>query len=145
MRARLPKGEKFKFIPNSISRHTPIIISEINNPEVISLFEKTIPKVSPYITLEQIESPKQLFNFLKENNQERIIVRADIFAMRKNYLDIMQGAVCSSPDSMTLWKVCLGDDSFTFKGEIVLCTNKTRLEIESNKRFYYFARDCQIF
>jgi hypothetical protein len=126
-----------------LDRHSPYIVTEINNHKNHLVFLKVLQRLQPYVILEHIESPKKLFNFLKEHQKELVVIKDDIFSKRKNYLDIVQGAVCSSPDSMHLWRVYyLQEKDFAFRGKIILCTNKTKQEIKSNKKFEYFYRDC---
>lgn len=138
------KVESFESMLLLLGRLFPYIITEIDKPENLSLFQKTLKSLEPYAMLENISSPKQLFDFLKEHHEDLVVIRDDVFSKRKNYLDIVQGAVCSSPDSCGLWTVYyLNKKSFVFKGEIILCTNKTQQEIKAEKKLKYFARDCQ--
>lgn len=144
MKNEITKEELFEMLPICLSRLAPQVITEIGKPEIQILFQKALSTLAPYVLLEQIESPKQLFHFLKAHQDALIVVKADIFLMRKKYLDIMEGAVCSSPDSMTLWKVrYMNQPEFTFKGKLILCTNKTVDEIRNNPKWEYFARDCE--
>lgn len=143
MTNQFEKTELFKSLGLILGRLSPYIITELNKPETLSLFQKTLLSLEPFAMLENISSPKQLFNFLKEHQKDLVVIRDDVFSKRKNYLDIVQGAVCSSPDSGELWTVYyLNEKSFVFKGKIILCTNKTKQEIESEKKLDYFARDC---
>lgn len=143
MTTTFTKEELFESLPLLFGRLSPYIITEIDNPKNLSLLQKTLLSLEPYATLEQIQTPKKLFDFLKEHQKETVVIRADIFSKRKNYLDIVQGAVCSSPDSSGLWTVYyLNEKEFVFKGKIILCTSKTKQEIKSEKKFEYFSRDC---
>ncbi|MBL0049669.1 MAG: hypothetical protein IPP32_16420 [Bacteroidetes bacterium] len=143
MKGKITKEDKFNSIPNLLDRRNPIVITEISNPANLSYFQNAIKKLRQYFLLEMIESPLHLFNFIKEHQNDLIIIVDDIFARRKNYLDIVQGAVCSSPDSGELWSVnYLDEKPFVFKGELILCTIKTKEEINANKKLSYFARDC---
>ncbi len=139
----ITKEDVFNSIPNLLDRRRPIVITEISNPSNKSLLQKTIKKLDHYVLLEKIESPTQLFNFIKEHQQDLIIIADDVFSKRKNYLDIVQGAVCSSPDSGELWSVYyLDEKAFVFKGELILCTDRTLEEIKSKKNLSQFVRDC---
>ena len=61
---------------------------------------------------------------------------------RKNYIDILEGAFCSSPDSCMLWQVNYkGEKSFKFHGRIIICTQLTREEIKKTDKLKYIARD----
>ncbi len=137
------KKEQFDFVPRLLERITPYVITEINDPENADLFKKLLPKIEPYILLDFIESPRKLFNFLKEHKNDTIIITDDVFNKRKNYLDIILGAVCSNPDSCALWPVYYANEKeFIFQGKIILCTHKTIDEIYDDKKFFYFKRDC---
>jgi hypothetical protein len=140
---QLTKAELFDSMVHHLDRLSPYIITEIDKIENLSLFQKTLQSLETYAILEDIESPKTLFDFLKKHQKELVIIRDDIFLKRKNYLEIVQGAVCSSPDSMALWTVYyLNERGFIFKGKIILCTNRTKQEIKADKKWEYFARDC---
>jgi hypothetical protein len=138
------KKELFKNIAPCLNRLTPHIITEINDPNILYLFHKLLPSLKPYVILEKIETPKGLFSFIKEHQHELIVLKDDIFSKRKNYIDIVQGAVCSIPDSSALWSVCyLNEKNFIFRGKLILCTTKTKEEIVNDNRFSFFARDCE--
>ena len=99
------KAELFESMLLLLGRLSPYIITEIDKPENLSLLQKTLQGLEPYAMLENISSPKQLFDFLKEHQKDLVVIRYDVFSKRKNYLDIVQGAVCYGPDSSELWTV----------------------------------------
>ena len=134
--------KRFEYLPFALSRIAPYIITEIHQPEKERMLLNIFPKLNPYLVLENAVSPKYLFNFLYEHKSETIIVRDDVFFKTKGYLDIVEGAVCSNPDSASLWPVRYNSLEFTFRGKIVLCTTKTKDEIVAKKRFANFKRDC---
>lgn len=141
---KFDKGEQYESMKILFGRRNPYVITEIKNVENSALLESALASLGPYTVLETISSPKQLFHFLREHQNDLIVVRADIFAMRKNCVDIMEGAVCSNPDGGGLWSVSYASElSFKFQGKLILCTNKTRQEIAKDKRFDFFSRDCQ--
>ena len=60
----------------------------------------------------------------------------------KNYIDILEGAFCSSPNSGDVWKVNYdGEKSFKFHGRIIICTELTKEEVKINDKLKYIARD----
>lgn len=143
MEPSITKEKLFELMPLMIDRLTPYIITEVDNQLKSSLFQKALTAFEQYVILENIKTPKSLFEFISTNQNQLIIIRDDIFNKRKTYLDIVQGAVCSSPDSMELWNVSyLNEKEFTFNGMIILCTRKTIQEVKSDKRLSYFVRDC---
>ncbi len=142
---KMTKRDQFKNIVNILDRLNPFIITEIDIEGNSMFLKQALATLEPYTVLEKIESPKQLFDFILENKGETILIKEDILAKRKNYLDIVQGAICSSPDSMALWSVNYRNEkSFVFKGKLILCTSKTKEEIMANKKFKMFVRDCRI-
>lgn len=145
MNLQSTKIEKFEYLPEVLSRLSPYVITEIESAENKELFKNLLPRLEPYTLLENIESPKMLYEFLRNHKNELIIITDDIFAKRKNYRDIVQGALCSSPDSSALWPVYyLNEPSFTFKGKIILCTYKTKKQIQAEKKYKGLVRDCVI-
>jgi hypothetical protein len=139
------KTELFESIITLLERINPFIITEIEQPETLALFQNFLNGLEPFIMLEQVSSPKQLFQFLKKHQTDFIIIRDDVFVKRKNYLDILLGAICSSSDDGGLWTVSyLNEKTFMFKGKIILCTNKNKQEFKSEQKFKYFGRDCCI-
>ncbi len=143
MKGQITKQELLGQLTFFLSRQFPHIITDINNPTKKSTFDFSLEHLKDYFILENIESPKKLFHFIKAHQNDLIIIKLDIFSKRKNYWDIIQGAVCSSPDSGRLWMVSyLNEKSFTFHGKIILCTNKSEEEIKSDSKFEYFSRDC---
>ena len=116
MKATFTKEELFDSLAQLLNRLSPYIITEIDNPTNESLFQQTLQKLEPYVILEHIENPKKLFEFIKNHQTELIIIKDDIFSKRIDYRNIVQGAVCSSPDSGELWSVnYLDEKTFTFK------------------------------
>ena len=137
------KQESYKGMRFSLSRLAPYIITQIDNPENEKLFQQTLPLLGPHILLTYIASPGALYNFLSTHKNDFIIITDDVFDKRKNYLDVLEGAICSSPDSCALWPVrYLNKPEFEFTGKIILLTKKNKEEIKSNTRFEYFGRDC---
>lgn len=145
MNLQSTKKEKFEYLPEVLSRLSPYVITEIESAENKELYKNLLPKLEPYTILDNIENPKMLYEFLKTHKNELIIITDDIFAKRKNYRDIVQGALCSSPDSSSLWPVYyLNEPSFTFKGKIILCTDKTKKQIQAEIKYKGLVRDCVI-
>ncbi len=137
----ITKQERFENIPIILDRLSPYIITEIDLAENRKMFEAILPRLEPYVVLDNITSPVGLFNFLKEHKTDTIIVNDDIFFKRINYWGIMEGAVCSTLEG-GLWPVRFNLQEFEFTGKIILCTSKTKHDIISKKRFEHFKRDC---
>ena len=143
MKFTFTKAELYESIPLSITRLSPHVITEIDKPENERLFNQILPKFEPYVILQHIVSPRGLYNFIKSHKDDFIIITDDVFDKRKNYLDVLEGAICSSPDSCAVWPVRYRNEpEFDFYGKMILCTKKTKQAIKSDKRFEYFGRDC---
>lgn len=135
--------EKLSRLNKDWSRITPFIITDIAQKK--DLLQPFLPTPDTYMVLEQIPTPQFLYDYLKQNKDKSIIIDCDILQKRKNYLDILEGAISSSPDSGRLWPVRYGNKpEFTFKGRIMIFTNLTREEILFNEKYKQFKRDCRI-
>jgi hypothetical protein len=122
-------------------RLRPVIITEVETKK--ELLDYIIPRLQPAIMVTEVKSPGWLYNLLNDNKTASMIFQTEVLMKRKNYTDILEGAVCSSPDSMQLWNVNYpGKKSFTFKGRILICTLLTRQEISKNGNLHYINRDC---
>ena len=143
MKDTFTREELFQNVRLSLFRISPHVVTEMDKPETKQLFNQLLPTLEPYVLLEHIVSPASLYDFIQAHKNDLIIVTDDAFAKRKNYLDVLEGAICSSPDSGSLWPVrYLNRPEFYFKGRMILCTRKTRKEIKNDKRLEYFERDC---
>lgn len=143
MRTTFTKKELFESIRLGLSRISPHVITEIDKPANKKMFQEILPSLGAHLSIEKIESPKWLYNFIKEHKDELIIIYDDVFSKSKNYRDIIEGAVSSSPDSGEIWPIrYLNEPELFFTGKMILCTKKTRQEIKADKRFYYLDRDC---
>ena len=133
--------EKFTSINILWSRMQPIIICDYEAKR--KEFEALKSDLGEFIKAEEPNSPGELFTLLSENRTAAIIFSPDILRKRKNYIDILYGAVCSSTDSSNLGKVQLdGQKSFVFKGQILILTTLTREEIAKSDKLKNIDRDC---
>lgn len=141
---KITKQELFQSLPILLSRTNPFVITEIHLPENRQLFDKHLLKLGFHYQLMTLVSPYSLYSFLSEHQNDLVILEADIFQLPKGYIDVIQGAICSSPDSGTPWTVqYLNYPEFTFKGKLILCTELSKAQIKRRKRFEFLARDCR--
>ncbi len=105
-----------------------------------------------YVYVDNVPNAKAFYELLEQHNGKQVIVDAaaspEILRM-KGGIELLEGAVCSSPDSGAKWKVGQGYDisgkpGFTFSGKLVLLVNQTAAELRKDKRFAYLVRDCMI-
>lgn len=135
-------SELFRFMPKWWSRLSPYII--YNSETKLSELDAISDELQPFVWLNEIESPKMLYEFLKSNNDKSIIINCEVLSKSKLYLDILEGAICSSPDSSDLWPVRYKNEKpFIFRGRILILSNSTKESITENKKLHYFARDCR--
>lgn len=135
-------SELFQFLPRWWSRLTPYII--YNAQEKLSELEAISGILQPLIWLNEIKSPKMLFEFLKVNKEASIIINCEVLSKSKLYLDILEGAICSSPNSSDLWPVKYKNENpFNFRGRILILSNSTKESIMENKKLQYIKRDCR--
>ncbi|MGK0366054.1 MAG: hypothetical protein ACI85O_003125 [Saprospiraceae bacterium] len=139
----ITKQELFQSLPTLLSRTSPFVITEIHLPENRALFDRQLLKMEFHYQLMNFVSPYSLFLFLSEHQNDLVILEADIAQLSKAYIDIIQGAICSSPDSGTPWTVeYLDYPEFTFRGKLILCTELSKKDIKRRKRFANLVRDC---
>jgi CRISPR/Cas system endoribonuclease Cas6 (RAMP superfamily) len=130
-------------LTSTFYRLSPIIITEIQKTEQLILLNEITARLEDCVFIDEVQSPKKLYQIFLENNPKTIIFqKEDVLQKRKNYIDILEGAFCSSPDSGDLWQVNYdGEKSFKFKGRIIICTVLTKEEIKKSDKLKYIARD----
>jgi len=138
---RYSAEEKIAATENHWSRLSPIIIYDYQAKD--EPFQKAKQHFKDIVEITEIVNPLSLYRILLENQSASIIFSTDVLCRRKNYIDILQGAVCSSPDSMALWTVNYeGQKGFIFKGRILMLTNLSLEEINKKENLKYIVRDC---
>ena len=120
----MTRQEIYNSLPILLTRRSPFIITELGNKNNRTLLENNLIKLGEFHRLSNVKSPLALYNFISAHRNELVIIDIDFVHLPKNYLDLLKGAVCSSPDSGALWSVTyLDKPSFEFKGRLILCTN----------------------
>lgn len=76
---QLTKAELFDSMVHHLDRLSPYIITEIDKIENLSLFQKTLQSLETYAILEDIESPKTLFDFLKNIKRNWLLFETIFF------------------------------------------------------------------
>lgn len=91
---------------------------------------------------DSIFDKKRLYNLFKEFNDKYIIIDNDSILTKQTRLNIIEGAVCSSPNSGSKWPIRLdGEKDFIFRGNVIILTNLTRETFNKSKKFNYLNRD----
>lgn len=137
-----------------------LIIFEIDNDDRREIFNSELIKTNyiafdddidtpkseyDYRFIEDLKfTPKTLFNLFKSHNNKISILDADTLLAKQSLVDILQGAICSSPDSGSKWSVSLnGEKNFMFRGTVILLTTLSREKFAKTKKYHYLNRDMR--
>lgn len=83
-----------------------------------------------------------LYNVLKKFNGKTIIFDNESILSKQSLINIIEGAVCSSPDSATKWPVRLeGHNEFIFTGSVIILTSQLKDKFSKTKKYEYLSRD----
>ncbi len=127
------------------ARFTPYIYADYLMEERSALYlkHKSLNN-STFIYCDTIISPKALFEFLKLNSSARVVFEEDLLTKRKEYIDVIAGAICSNPNTVEPWKVSYGAESFVFKGSILVLSRLTKEELQGKVSLKYILRDSKV-
>ncbi|HAK28421.1 MULTISPECIES: hypothetical protein [Sphingobacterium] len=125
-------------------RYTSYIISSFLQEEKFMLYERFKAKLGNLVVAPKPDSPKALFEFLQRHNKDLIIFEDEILNGRIEYIDVLSGAICSSPDSNKPRKVQYFLDNFIFKGSIIISSIRTKEELLRESKLKDILRDCII-
>jgi hypothetical protein len=119
------------------------IITGIGEIEKKVFVKKLSEVLDDTLHLVKIKSPKSFYDTLAQNTKRTLLISDDILSKRKNYIDLLEGAVCSSPDSCRSWEISYLDwKSFYFRGVIIILTHYFDDEIRGIPKLEYISRDC---
>jgi hypothetical protein len=83
-----------------------------------------------------------LYELFNKFNGKTIIFDNDTILDKQDLINILEGAICSSPDSCTKWPIRLeGKKEFTFKGTVIILTNHDKETFMKTKKYNYLTRD----
>ena len=92
-----------------------------------------------------VSTPLRLFNIFKDHIDTTIIFDCNIRSLSQKHLDVIMGAICSSPDSGLKWPVRLdGYKEFIFNGVCIILDNKPIEELTKREKYKYLNRDCKV-
>jgi hypothetical protein len=87
----------------------------------------------------------RLYNALKTHNGKILVFNNDMVLREKGLLGIIEGGVCSNPETNDKWSVNPeGKREFMFKGSMIILTSLTTQEFLKKKKYEYLKRDCQM-
>jgi hypothetical protein len=85
---------------------------------------------------------KGLYDTFQNFNGKTIIFDNETLLNKQPLIDILEGAICSSPDSGSKWPIRLdGQKEFKFTGSVILLTNQERDKFSKKKKYEYLTRD----
>ena len=143
-------ADRFEGLKRSLdyptSRYTPYVIADCLNEELVEYIDKLKKDLKVrLIVAPAFASPKDLYLFLKENSKAVILFEDELLSRRIEYIRVLEGAVCSSPDSANPWMVNYeGEESFTFRGTVIMTSRLSKEELNSREQLMYILRDSKI-
>jgi len=88
-------------------------------------------------------TPVRFYNLLKKHNKKMVIINSNKALKDQKIINLLEGAVCSSPDSETKWPVRLENKkNFLFLGKIAILTTYFLEDLKNNKKYTWLLRDC---
>lgn len=85
---------------------------------------------------------KGLYNVFQNFNNKIIIFDNETVLQKQSLIDILEGAICSSPDSGDKWSIRLdGHKEFKFTGSVIILTNQDKEKFFKTKKYEYLIRD----
>lgn len=83
------------------------------------------------------------YEILKGHFKKRLILDSDAFLDKDRLLRLLEGAICSNPDSCRKWPVRLyGKKEFYFRGEVIVLTSHSLSDLKDKKKYDFIWRDC---
>ena len=80
---------------------------------------------------------------LKSHIKKKLILDNDAFLDKGRLLGLLEGAICSNPDSSDKWPVRLyGKEEFYFWGEVIILTTHAQSDLKGKRKYFYIWRDC---
>ena len=84
--------------------------------------------------------PKELFDFLKANQNRALYFEDEILSKRIEYIRLLEGAICANVLDKP-WSVNYVGDSFVFKGKIIIASRLNKEELKKREQLQYILRD----
>ncbi|GAA4142106.1 hypothetical protein GCM10022216_22740 [Sphingobacterium kyonggiense] len=115
---------------------------EITDKQQEVICKSLVEEYEVAIEIDEVKSPKHLFKIL-QNHQENIIVfNCDLLKKRREYMVVLEGAVCANPYTAENWKVSFDGESFDFNGRVVLFSPLSLQKLNKAEKLYFIMRDC---
>lgn len=148
-------------ILNNDFMNNHLLIADIEKNDKRNILHQTIAKANwkkydknihdfddgfDYIYFDKSDFDKKgLYDTFQNYNGKIIIFENETLLNKQSLIDILEGAVCSSPDSGTKWPIRLdGRKEFIFTGSVIILTNQDKETFCSKKNYEYLTRDMLI-
>lgn len=83
-----------------------------------------------------------LYDIFFKFNGKTIIFDNETLLTKQSLINILEYAVCSSPDSCSKWPIRLeGKKEFIFNGSVIILTNQDKAKFCKIKKYEYLIRD----
>lgn len=129
-------------LPNA--RFTPYLFSDCCNEVRAAIYQKHKAENVDFIYCNTFNSPTQLFEYLRVNANANKVFEGDLLSKRKEYIDVLIGAICSNPSTVEPWKVSYDTESFVFRGSILVLSVLTKEELKAKANLKYILRDIKV-
>ena len=115
-------------------------VSEDDKEQIVSELMTQNPEM---VMIKDMESPKALFHSLKELNGTQVLIAEEVLHKRKEWVGLIEQAVCSSTDSGDSWEVYyLNEGAFKFTGKLIILTETPTDKFFKSEKNKYLIRDC---
>ena len=146
----MKKQALYDSLPERLSRSTPAIITEVHLPKNEELFVKNkltidfFEKVGFSVTLNNLIDPYGLYLVFSSNPNDTIVIKEDfLYREEQTYLDMVEGAIRSTPESGTPWRVTYRDQPpILFQGNLILCTRLTEAAVRGKRKLDFLSECC---
>ncbi len=146
----MDKQALYDSLPERLSRSTPAIITEFHLPKNEELFTKNkmtidfFEKVGFSVTMNNLIEPYSLYLEFSINPNATIVIKEDfLYRAEQGFLDLVEGAIRSTPESGTPWRVTYRDQPpILFQGNLILCTRLTEAAVREKRKLDFLSACC---
>ena len=146
----MDKQALYDTLPERLSRSTPAIITQFHLPKNEEVFKKNVltidffEKVGFSVQLNNLIEPHGLYLSFQKNIKDTIIIKEDfLYRADQAFLDLVEGAVRSTPETGTPWRVTYRDyPPILFQGNLILCTRLTEAAVRKKRKLDFLSACC---
>lgn len=115
---------------------------EITDKQQEVICKSLVEEYEVAIEIDEVKSPKDLFKILQNHHENIIVFNCDLLKKRREYMVVLEGAVCANPYTAENWKVSFDGESFDFNGRVVLFSPLSLQKLNKAEKLYFIMRDC---